>query len=93
MLAPGWLTRASTPATADGEGRGYGAQIWRIGDPQAGRCRGRVPPDTLAMLGHSSRIVAIVPSREAVLVRMGWTVARGRFDDCAFVAGTLQALR
>lgn len=93
VLAPGWLERASTPARPDGAGRGYGAQVWRIGDPVAGRCAGRVPEDTIAMMGYGEQIVAIVPSREAVVVRLGYTFERGRFDACAFVSQVLAALR
>lgn len=101
VLPPSWLQRASAKSTSDGDGRGYGAQTWRIGDPQAGRCKdggrdmgkGRgVPADTLAMSGHWGQIVAMVPSREAVIVRMGWTFKRDQFDDCGFVADVLKAL-
>ncbi len=97
VLPAGWLQRASAKSTPDGDGRGYGAQTWRIGDPDAGKCRnmdkGRsVPTDALAMSGHWGQIVAMVPSREAVIVRMGWTFKRAQFDDCAFVADVLKAL-
>ena len=101
VLPPGWLKRAATQSTPDGEGRAYGAQTWRIGDPQAGRCKhggkdmGKarsVPADTLAMSGHWGQIVAMVPSRAAVIVRMGWTFKRDQFDDCGFVADVLKAL-
>jgi Beta-lactamase len=105
VMPSGWLQRASTKSSPGGEGRAYGAQTWRIGDADAGRCKagdtaagkdnatGRsVPPDTLAMSGHWGQIVAMVPSREAVIVRMGWTFKRDRFDDCAFVADVLKAL-
>ena len=101
VLPPGWLKRAATQSTPDGEGRAYGAQTWRIGDSQAGRCKhggkdmGKarsVPADTLAMSGHWGQIVAMVPSREAVIVRMGWTFKRDQFDDCGFVADVLKAL-
>jgi hypothetical protein len=44
------------------------------------------------MEGHWGQIVAVVPSREAVIVRLGWTFRRGQFDDCAFVAEVLAAL-
>ncbi|MFZ4759015.1 MAG: serine hydrolase domain-containing protein, partial [Burkholderiaceae bacterium] len=94
VLAPGWLVRASRPATPSGPGRMYGGQTWRIGDPQAGLCRGRgVPEDAIAMSGHWGQLVAIVPSREAVIVRMGWTFDRTKFDGCALVAQVLGALR
>ncbi len=93
VLPPGWWAFASTPATPAGEGRGYGAQTWRIADPQAGRCRASgLPADTLAMSGHWGQVLAMVPSRDAVIVRLGWTVRGGQFDSCAFLAQVLAAL-
>lgn len=93
VLPPGWLQRASTPAATQGPGRGYGAQTWRIGDPDEGDCKGRgLPADAIAMRGHWGQMVAIVPSREAVIVRLGWTFRKEQFDGCKFVASVLQAL-
>ena len=93
VLPAGWLKLASTPSTALGEGRGYGALSWRIADPDEGECRAYgLPPDTLAMSGHWGQIVAMVPSRDAVIVRLGWTFRRKQFDSCAFVAAALKAL-
>ena len=93
VLPPGWLQRAAVPSTAQGEGPGYGALSWRIGDPVAGECKGRgLPPDTLAMMGHWGQIVAMVPSRQTVVVRLGWTFRRSQFDACEFVAQVLQSL-
>lgn len=93
VLPVGWLQFASTPSTAPGEGQGYGAMTWRIGDPQAGKCKGHgLPPDTIAMSGHWGQVVAMVPSRDAVIVRLGWTFRRGQFDSCALIAAVLQTL-
>ena len=93
VLPPGWLAFASTPSTAQGEGRAYGAQTWRYGDPQEGRCKSHgVPPDTLAMGGHWGQVVAMVPSRDAVIVRLGWTFRGGQFDSCALIASVLKTL-
>lgn len=93
VLPPGFLARAGAPAMKEGEGLGYGAaQIWRIGDPTAGSCKGQVPPDTLALRGHWGQIVAIAPSREAVVVRLGWTMAKKQFDPCRLVADVLKTL-
>ena len=93
VLPPGWLALAATPALAQGAGLAYGAQTWRIGDPKEGECRAYgIPADTLAMSGHWGQVVAMVPSRDAVIVRLGWTFRRGQFDSCAFVASVLKAL-
>ena len=94
VLPPGWLKFAAMASTAQGEGTGYGAQTWRYGDPVAGRCKDNkgVPADTLAMGGHWGQVVAMVPSRDAVIVRLGWTFKRDQFDSCVFVANVLKAL-
>ena len=93
VLPPGWLVRAKTPATNNGEGLGYGAQTWLYGNPQAGTCKGRgIPDDTLAMVGHWGQLVAMVPSRQAVIVRLGWTFDRKQFDGCQLIADVLKAL-
>lgn len=94
VLPPGWLARAGTASMAQGEGRGYGAQSWLLGQPEAGACKDKpgVPPDTVAMIGHWGQIVAMVPSREAVVLRLGWTFKRAQFDSCRFLADVLSAL-
>ncbi len=97
VIPAGWLARAKTQATNGGEGlengRGYGAQTWLYGNPQAGECKGRgIPDDTLAMIGHWGQMVAMIPSREAVIVRLGWTFKRGQFDGCALIADVLKTL-
>lgn len=93
VLPPGFLARATRPAVASGEGRGYGWQTWLIGTPEVGKCAGQVPEDTIAMRGHWGQIVAMVPSRRAVIVRLGWTFSRDQFDGCAFVRDVLATLR
>lgn len=93
VLPPGFLARVARPAVPAGEGHGYGWHAWRIGATEGGQCAGQVPPDTLAMRGHWGQIVAVVPSRSAVVVRLGWTFSRAQFDGCAFVRDVLAALR
>ncbi len=95
VLPAGWLQRAATPATATGEGFGYGAQTWLFGHREAGHdCRDQpgVPVDTVAMSGHWGQMVAMVPSRNVVVVRMGWTVQPDAFDDCTLLSDVLSAL-
>ena len=94
VLPAGWLKRASTQASAEGDGRGYGAMSWLFGNPQAGECKAQagVPSDTVVMAGHWGQIVAVVPSRDAVVVRLGWTFKHGQFNECQFIADVLSAL-
>ena len=94
VLPPGWLKTASTPAMAEGPGHGYGAQSWLLGDPKAGECRAYpgVPADTIAMEGHWGQVVAMVPSRKAVIVRLGWTFDKTKFDACQLVSDVLASL-
>jgi CubicO group peptidase (beta-lactamase class C family) len=93
VLPPGWLARAATSALARGEGLGYGAQTWLVGHPGEGMCRDRgLPPDAMAMLGHWGQLVAVVPSREVVVVRLGWTLDPSAFRPCQLVAEVLGAV-
>lgn len=94
VLPAGWLKLASTPATKTGEGLGYGAQTWLFGNKAAGDCKSHpgVPPDAVAMSGHWGQMVAVVPSHEAVVVRLGWTFRKGQFDDCKLLEDVLSAL-
>jgi CubicO group peptidase (beta-lactamase class C family) len=94
VLPPGWLALAGTQAVPSGEGAGYGGATWLPADPVGGECRGDVgvPSDTLAMEGHWGQLVAMVPSRKAVVVRLGWTFDSGQFDQCAFLSEVLGAL-
>ncbi len=93
VLPPGFLKLALTPAAASGEGKAYGAQTWLIGEPAHGECKGQgLPEDSIAMEGHWGQLVAVIPSREAVVVRLGWTFKRGQFSACKFVAVVLAAL-
>lgn len=94
VLPPGFMATATRPSLPDGEGRAYGATLWLLGDPVAGECKDYpdVPADTVAMEGHWGQLVAVVPSKDAVVARMGWTVADDGFDVCAFLSGVLATL-
>ena len=41
---------------------------------------------------HRSQMVGMLPSRDAVIVRLGWTFRGGQFDSCAFLAQVLATL-
>jgi CubicO group peptidase (beta-lactamase class C family) len=92
VLPSGWLKRASTPAIAQGDGMRYGLQTWNYGNRTVGECKkyAGVPPDVVVMGGHWGQMVAVVPSRQAVVVRMGWV--RGPYDECKFLEDVLSTL-
>lgn len=42
--------------------------------------------------GHWGQVVAMIPSRNAVIVRMGWTVNEDNFDECKFISDVVATL-
>lgn len=92
VLPPGWLQRARTPSVAQGEGAAYTAMSYLYGERSNGECRKYpgVPEDTLAWSGHWGQTVAMVPSRQVVIVRLGWV--HGPYDDCKLVSDLLSTL-
>lgn len=95
VLPPGWLKLAGTQAMPDGEGAGYGAQTWIPANAVGGECKSYpgIPADTVSMEGHWGQLVAMVPSRDAVVVRLGWTFnGSDAFDGCQFMSDVLETL-
>ena len=93
LYPAGWWKLAGTPAVPTGEGHGYGAQTWIPGAADGGECAATpgYPKDALLMEGHYGQVVAMVPSKRAVVVRLGWSVIPD-FDGCAFVADVVRTL-
>ncbi len=94
VLPAAYAKITSTPAMADGEGHGYGAGVWLPGAPVGGECNAYpgVPADTLLMEGHWGQMVAAIPSRHAVITRLGWTFNSDQFDECQFISDVVAAL-
>jgi CubicO group peptidase (beta-lactamase class C family) len=88
LLPEGWVRAVTTPSGPQPEDRdfGYGATLWLL-QRSAG-----VPADTFAALGNRGQIVAVVPSRNVVIVRRGEDPAGRKFNDAAFIAAVLAAL-
>ena len=91
VLPPGWLSYALASA---GDRGPYGAHAWLARDAEAFDCaRGvRLPSDGILMTGHWGQLVAIFPTQQTVIVRMGWTIDSDRFDGCEFTAELLDAI-
>jgi CubicO group peptidase (beta-lactamase class C family) len=81
VLPPGWVARMFAPSAA-GPAEYSQGQMWLHGpaDPSGGTGAARhtdtgfaLPADTRWMLGHDGQSIAVVPSRELAVVRLGLT--------------------
>lgn len=93
IFPPGWVTYCTTPTPAAPDGR-YGAHWWlNAGTAENPEQRPfpELPPDLYFASGHEGQFVVIVPSRDAVVVRLGLTVS-GRFPIGELLARILDAL-
>ena len=70
LLPEGWVTYTLTPVSAAPDAR-YGAHMWLkipdardLGEPP-------MPDESYYMLGYDQQVIAVVPSRDLVLVRLG----------------------
>ena len=90
LLPRGWLAYSLHP-TAGAPDQRYGALIWlklprsdHLGEPP-------MPDDVFYMLGHEQQIVAVVPSRDLVIERLGLTRALGAWDHASALAPIVAA--
>lgn len=94
ILPEGWVkySCALTPHTPQGE---YGAQFWlNAGNPKgsANRLYPNLPTDVCAAQGFETQRVMVFPSQKVVIVRLGLTRKRGRFNVDAFAKSILDAI-
>jgi CubicO group peptidase (beta-lactamase class C family) len=66
ILPPDWLEFISTPAPGD-KAKGYGGLWWLN---RGGQWKG-VPEDAIRASGHMGQYTMVIPSRDAVIVRLG----------------------
>jgi CubicO group peptidase (beta-lactamase class C family) len=95
ILPEGWMEYVTTPTPKAPKGI-YGAQFWlnagTPGNPED-RDLPNVPPDAYWLSGYQGQRVLVVPSRDAVIVRMGFTPeTRDIWDWDYFFSGVLDAL-
>lgn len=92
ILPEGWVAYTRSPV-ANAPDRQYGAHFWlRI--PDRYRCgvqSRRVPSDAFHAVGHEGQFVTIIPSRELVLVRLGFTRYACAWDQVRFIHLVLEA--
>ena len=79
VLPKGCVAYTLTPAQRSPDAE-YGAHVWlKLPDsPQLGEPP--MPEDAYYMLGHDQQIVAVVPSRDLVIVRLGLTREESAWD-------------
>ena len=85
ILAKGWVNYTGTPAAASkGE---YGAQFWL----NRSKTLPDVPEDLFFCDGHRGQRIFIIPSRNLVVVRLGYSGEGFDFND--FLKGILKAIK
>jgi CubicO group peptidase (beta-lactamase class C family) len=92
LLPEGWLVYSTTP-TPNNPKNNYGAHFWLNADPEDGQQRTwpSLPVDTYSMNGYQGQHVIIVPSRNLVVVRLGFSGGTNRGVE-ALVAGVIATL-
>jgi CubicO group peptidase (beta-lactamase class C family) len=90
LLPGGWVVYSRGPARALADGS-YGAHIWLRLPKSPGLGVPPMPEDAYYFLGHDGQIVAIVPSRDLVIVRLGLTRNGGDWDHARDLAPIVQA--
>ena len=94
LLPADWVAFSRESVGRIGEPGGYGGQFWLnsdAGSPPALRWP-HCPPDTFMALGHNDEIVAIVPSRQLVFVRLGWSTGGASFDADKHLSAVLASI-
>mgnify|MGYP000391715657 CR=1 FL=1 len=71
LLPSGWTEAAQAPNSSDNDKR-YGYQFWLNSGERELRWP-QLPKDAYAMMGNRKQSVMIIPSKNVVLVRVGWT--------------------
>jgi CubicO group peptidase (beta-lactamase class C family) len=93
LLPEDWLSYSTTP-TANNPLNNYGAHFWLNADPedrQQKRSWPSLPADTFSMNGYQGQRVVIVPSKDLVVVRLGFSAGKKRGIE-QLVAGVIEVL-
>lgn len=88
VFAQDWVARATAP-NGSSNYRAYGYQWWLNAGGESLEWPD-LPADSYSAMGNRKQLVMVVPSAEAVIVRLGWTA--GRYPDNENFARILEAL-
>lgn len=98
ILPAGFADTMQQPASASGGQYGQG-QVWRwgpSGDTPEGQnpdARFQLPADTYWMQGHDGQSIAVVPSQQLVVVRLGLTPHRLLYQPQPLLAAVVKAVQ
>ena len=70
ILPEGWVAFARTPTVSPLYGAGFWLETKTL-EPKPSLLRGRGPLDAFSAQGHAGQVILIIPSRRAVLVKLG----------------------
>jgi CubicO group peptidase (beta-lactamase class C family) len=88
ILPAGWGRYVASPGPAQpASGYGYGASFWTFPKDKG------LPADAYVARGNRGQYLAIIPSRQMLIVRRGFDGAGANFDLDAFTRDVLAALR
>jgi CubicO group peptidase (beta-lactamase class C family) len=93
LLPEGWVDYVTTPTPGAEKGQ-YGAHFWLNAGDKNDPSNRRMPDvgtDVYMMNGYDGQRIYVVPSKNAVVVRMGKS-KRGDFDFNAFLSGVIKEL-
>jgi len=91
LLPEAWVDYTRTPTPQSDLGC-YGAQFWLNAGNEEGKRFPALPNDMFYPSGFEGQHVFIIPSRNMVIVRLGYTPDRSVFDIETFVGGILAAV-
>ena len=93
LLPEGWLNYSTTPTPSNPQNN-YGAHFWLNADPEDSRqlrTWPSLPADTYSMNGFQGQRVIIIPSKDLVVVRLGFSSSSDRGIE-PLVAGIIEVL-
>ena len=95
ILPGGWVKYSTTPTPKAPMGE-YGAQIW-LNAGEKGNPTNReyplLPTDLFYFSGFNDQIVAVIPSRDVVVVRLGVTHDDESWDVEVFIRDVLNCIK
>lgn len=93
LLPPSWMTWSTTVTPVDEtEDDGYGAGWWVNQRPDGSLVHPTLPDDAYFAQGHDGQMVAVVPSEQLVVARLGFTPELEDDRTVSLVADLVAAL-